>query len=289
MSTVAVMGDIGGQLRVFYDTLRTLGVSEDLRLPEGLSVVNVGDVARMTDSANIQSLQCVQLADQLIQRNPGRWIQLLGNHESPFIGGPSQEHWFDLDHFEESQKIVSRWWRTGQAKLGQVIQSPDTSKDIVVTHAGLTSGFMENHGFLGNPRGMVSFLNELSPTSEKDYNDIASIGVVIFGERPSTSVDCLWAATSAELYPSWGKTRMGFHQIHGHDVPLWWDGVVFRDDVTLEMRKSLEVDVIRRHVRYQVPSGEFIEGIDWVLKNKIHLDSGTWEMKFLPDAALVTL
>lgn len=286
MGTVAVMGDIGGQMRVFYDALRHLGISEDLRLPDGLTVINVGDIARMSDSSNLHSLACVELADKLIQRNEGRWIQLLGNHESPFIGGPALEEWFDLDHFEESQKIVSRWWNEGQAQLGQVIETTDSGKDIVITHAGLTSGFMKNNDFESDHRGMVSFLNSLADGTAKSYADIAAVGAVVFGKVSSNSVDCLWAATSAELYPSWDDEKMGFHQIHGHDVPLYWEPLRFRGDVTPQMKNRLKVDETRRQVRYQVPSGEFIDGIDWVLKNKVHLDSETWEMKFLNDAVL---
>lgn len=288
MNTIVVMGDIGAQLMLFYRTLRKLGVSQDLRIPDGLIIVNVGDVARMSNSPNLHSLKCLEIADELIKRNPGQWIQLLGNHESPFIGGPALPEWFQLPDFEESEKIVSKWWNEGTAQLSQIIETPETNIDTIVTHAGLTSGFMKDNGFLNDHRGMVKFLNSLNPNSSTDYKDIAKTGVVTFKDSPSVFTDCLWASTANELYPSWNNESMGFNQIHGHDIPLIsWEDMIFREGITKKIEETLTLDPVKRHVNYNVPSGESIYGIDWVLKNTVHADSSTWEMKVFENSRLL--
>jgi len=295
MGTIAIMGDIGGQLRIFYKTLRKLGVSTDLKIPEGLTIINVGDIARMSDDPNLDSLACVELADQLIKRNPNQWIQLLGNHESPFIDGPSLDHWYNLSHFEKSQEIVSDWWDNGLAKLGKVLETKESKLDTVITHAGITSGFMRNNGFMNldyngisEHREFIKFLNNIPNNSEINYSDIAATGAVAFQKDNNLSADCLWASTANELYPSWNGRSIGFNQLHGHDTPLMsWDTLELWDSVSEDMRARLSIDPVKRHTSYEHTSGETFYTVDWVLKNNVRLDSSTWELKFFEDARII--
>src|SRR6266511_2602052 len=78
MTRIAVLGDLSGHLAPFVQALGELGVDvAAARVPDDLVVVQVGDlVHKGPDSDTI-----VALVDRLLDANPGRYLQLLVNHE----------------------------------------------------------------------------------------------------------------------------------------------------------------------------------------------------------------
>src|SRR6266511_3133574 len=84
MTRIAVLGDLSGHLAPFVQALGELGVDvAAARVPDDLVVVQVGDlVHKEPDSDTI-----VALVNRLLDANPGRYLQLLGNHEDQYLGG----------------------------------------------------------------------------------------------------------------------------------------------------------------------------------------------------------
>lgn len=83
--TTVLIGDVGGHLPFFEDALTAAGVSAGGVVSEGVVVVQVGDLVHKGPDSDA----CVSLAGKLLDRNPGRYVQLLGNHEAHYLGGPS--------------------------------------------------------------------------------------------------------------------------------------------------------------------------------------------------------
>lgn len=269
MRTVLI-GDIGGQIEVLESLLHRLGIGPDLVIPEGLTLIQVGDVVRMVDSPNLDSYRCVELVDKLLRRNPGRWVQLLGNHESPLIGGPYPPQWIDREAMTTCRATVQSWWNEKLVKLAVLFMMPDGS-ECVLTHAGITRGYL---GLTGRtkPLDLVQHLNSLVGTG---YGSVARTGIIGFGDDPSFEADFMWASSSRELIPSWESVDMGFHQIHGHDTPLLsWDEPVLRE--VLPEGWSSEINTPERLLTVSTPEGWTFRTNDWVLKETYRPQTSTW-------------
>jgi len=103
-------------------SLGELGVDvKTLEMPEGLIIVQLGDLVRVADSPDLDSLSCVQTADRLMHVNPGRWIQILGNHDTALIGGPRRATWrppeADDARALAAADIIHGWWRSGRCRM----------------------------------------------------------------------------------------------------------------------------------------------------------------------------
>lgn len=84
LMNVAVFGDLSGHLEPLLGALDELGV--DLAtacVPDGLVIVQVGDLVHHGPDGD----SIVALVDRLLHQNPGRWAQLLGNHEAQHVAG----------------------------------------------------------------------------------------------------------------------------------------------------------------------------------------------------------
>src|SRR5215470_18849911 len=100
---VAVIGDVGGHADQLREALARLGTDGDEprlpggaqaepgfggaehppRLPEGLTVIQVGDlVDRGPDSTGV-----LDLVGRYLEEQPDQWIQLAGNHEAQYLPG----------------------------------------------------------------------------------------------------------------------------------------------------------------------------------------------------------
>lgn len=272
---VVVIGDVGGQLGMFQDVLARLGVGKDYVIPEGLTVIQVGDVVRMSSSLSLDSVECAKLADRMIRTNPKQWIQLYGNHEAPIIGGPCPPQWVHEEIlFNECHDIVRSWWDEGLAYFAAGIESAD-GEVYVVTHAGLTSGYMENHLYTKDPVIAVQRMNDIA--EERLYFDNYQTGVINFGDATNQSSDFMWAATGVELLPSWSDTDMGFHQVYGHDTALIsWEDPILRDPVPNRFR--FELDTEQRLTSVTTPENWTFQTVDWVLKQFPNPNTSDWGM-----------
>ena len=111
-SRLAVIGDVGGHLDSLVAQLNVLGVDVEERLvPPELVVCQVGDLVHKGP----ESAAVVALVDELMARNPDRWIQLLGNHEAQYL--PDCQQFWTPTVDEKTAETIRRWWDSGQVRI----------------------------------------------------------------------------------------------------------------------------------------------------------------------------
>lgn len=258
----AIVGDIGGQIDVFHDVIKSLGGDpESGKFPAGLTVIQVGDIARFNPSPDLDSLACVKLADKLIDANAGKYIQLLGNHETPILGGILHPAW-TVDELPGTESIIKSWWNDGKAHLSVAI-SVVGERDTLVTHAGLTRGYM-NRIDATTAKEAVTALNGY--VGQVNLGGIERPGGLVTGVN-DLSADIFWALCGAELNGSWWNESSGFNQIHGHACVYEWEKGVYWPDVSDEIIANTVVNVEDRFTLTTHPAGEWVRSVDWVLQN----------------------
>lgn len=268
MKKVVIIGDIGGQLEVFQDTLKRVGIGKSLIVPSGTIIVQIGDIVRMNNSSNLDSVGCLELANQLILNNPDSWIQLLGNHEAPFIGSETPKAWEGQQTLETCRELISKWYRNNMAHFAVSVENGESN---ILSHAGLTYGFLSKLGVENSlPKEIVKAVNQIA--RDKTYHQYAETGVINFFGESNTSADFLWAAAGDELIPSWSGVEMHFNQIHGHDTPLIsWQDAVLRSPMPEGF--FYDFDVSTRLSMTSTSYGKTFKTVDWVLKESVSPDT----------------
>lgn len=253
---VAVIGDVGGHLDVFTASLVAAGVDpRTWLLPMGLSVVQVGDlVHKGPDSAG-----CVALAEVLLRRNPGRYVQLLGNHEGHYLGGPDVSGRAGVaDVGDATAAVLRRWWADGQGRLAVSVERPDGT-GVLLTHGGLTAGLWRD---LGAPATAWEAAGAIA--AQRNPGVAFRPGWLMTG-----SVDFRAGVTNprtgAELAASWLlEGALAFDQVHGHEGVWAWPLNDWHDDVPDEVRALSVVDRERRFCSVRI-GARTLTSVDWVL------------------------
>lgn len=264
-----VLGDIGGQLKVFEESLRRMNVSTDYVIPKDVTIIQVGDIYRMSDHLILNNIGCLKVADKLIKNNPNNYIQLFGNHESPFINGRIPPIWRHAKALQDQDAyhIVNNWWRNNLAKMAHTLETADG--DILITHAGVSYDFLKTLNLENN--NATTIANHLNQSiSNSYYYKDSKVGIISFENSLNLEADNLWTASSDEFYPTWINKNMGFHQIHGHDTPLLsWENPQMRTPNKLESF-DINVDYKKRLIETHVGYGWTIKTCDWVLKTNTY-------------------
>lgn len=263
MSTrTAVFGDVGGHLAELETALTALGAdTTGGTLPEGLEVVQVGDlVHRGPDSSGV-----LALVARFLEASPGRWHQLIGNHEAQYLrpGGPSFV-WPEEDQLgEDDIELLRQWWEADLLKVAHHL--PTSGPGTIVTHAGVTPGFavMVNQDVARGhvpAADMVDLLNDLPRAHPEDA--LWTDGAMLSG-TPSPVAGPLWASVSDELIPQWfwsqGAGPMPWDQVHGHSSAMDWSRRAWRNWIA---RDHCVFDPDARHVVFRQFSGRTITGVD---------------------------
>ena len=276
MGRVAVIGDIGGHLTQLTRALVRLGADPDtLRLPSDLQVVQVGDlVHRGPDSAGV-----VALVDRLLTDQPGQWHQLAGNHEGQYVEVPA----FDWPETipADAQETLRRWWATGRMRVAAAV-TLDDGDEVLVTHAGLTSGL---HRRLGHPQTADDAAAALEALRDGDPGALWRAGAML-GGAPDLAAGPMWAEAGAELAASWvveeeRGVRMPFMQVHGHSSVVGHE----RGEAVLrapELRDRIQVQQADRHVAVRAAGGLLV-GIDPGFGRTAH---SRWAPLLPPDATV---
>ncbi len=270
---VGLIGDVGGHLGALTKALVDLGVDVAAAVvPDDLTIVQVGDlIHRGPDSAGV-----VALVDRFLQRDPARWVQLVGNHESQLLPGGTS-------FFPEPQTdaacgaTVRGWWRNGLLRVAYAFESAGVAVGqpggrgvatvgaggVLVTHAGLSCGAWRILGAPPDAAGVVARL-------DADKAELPLIvwreGSVITGAHDAAAGP-LWAS-AAESVASWVEAGVvpPFSQVFGHSAIFRWEpGERPRWDP--EIAKLLEsgaltgaVDEGARHVRLQFAARDGARG-----------------------------
>lgn len=262
MKTV-IVGDIGGQYDLFRDVIESVGGDPDTGvLPNNITMIQVGDIVRFASAPALNSLACAQLAQKLIEVNEGRYIQLLGNHETPLLGGALDPHWATTA-LPESQPLVQRWWDEKLAHLA-VSLTKDGHRDILITHAGLTRGYMEWLGTTTSfevARKLNSFVGNVC------IQEFEQTGGLVTGIS-NTSADIVWALVGLELHDSWKDAHPEFNQIHGHSCLMEWESEKFWHDIPQHVIDATVVNYRDRYTVTAYESGYTVRSVDWILKNE---------------------
>jgi hypothetical protein len=252
---VAIIGDIGGHLGVFEAALSAVGVDpRAARIPEDLAVVQVGDLVHKGPDSDA----CVALADRLL--GTGRYVQLWGNHEAHYLGGPDVTVRPGVVPVGAAAASTLRgWYASGAARLAVAIDSDELGQ-VLVTHAGLTVGLWEELGEPGTPDVAAVRLNALLDSPEEAFRP-GWLMTGVHGRAPG--VTC--ARTGAELAGPWlARGSMPFSQVHGHEGVWHWPSAAFHDDCPPAVRAASTVDAARRFCSAEV-SGRVLLSVDWVL------------------------
>lgn len=214
-----MIGDVGGHAQELRAELVRLGADPtDGRLPQGLVVVQVGDlIHRGPDSIGV-----LELVDRYLGEQPEQWVQLVGNHEAQYLRRPAFEWPERLD--DTAAAILNRWWAEGRMRAAFAVtgQTMDNSiigardEQFLITHAGLTCGFWRSvlDRLTGADRAAAA-INSLIGSHE---DVLFHAGQLLGSARPDLMAGPIWAAAGPELVSSWLGVRLPFSQVHGHST-----------------------------------------------------------------------
>lgn len=235
---VAILGDIGGQREVFEQVIRDIGGDPVTgMLPPEITLVQVGDLVRMTDNRNLDSDGCVALAERLRATNSGRYIQLVGNHDAAAIGGPRRPTWNPNNVLTDNTVTqLNEWWSRRQVRLALALDSVELGPALI-THAGLTRALWED---LGRPNAQRA-AQVLNTAVGRPPAEVFRAGRLVTGSV-DPSADVTWAEVSTELYEPWLSTPMPFNQIHGHASPWNWSTNDWWPDTPAALRSATTRD-----------------------------------------------
>ncbi|WP_418058699.1 metallophosphoesterase [Pimelobacter simplex] len=247
----AVIGDVGGHAGALRAELARLGVPDEGRgpIPDDLVVVQVGDlVHRGPDSEEV-----VRQVDGYLRRQPGRWVQLIGNHEAQYVR-PAAFQWpTPLDPTAADR--IRAWWREGLMVPATVLPT-----GVLVTHAGLTRGFWRE--VLGAPASAGEIADALDALAQADDPALFRAGCLLQGRDPDPLAGPLWAAAASELLVSWAEAEepAPVDQVHGHSSSYDWERGAWRLGPALAAHGY--VDAEAKHVTVDLPAGGRVVGVD---------------------------
>ena len=241
---IAVIGDVGGHAWMLRRCLTELGADPSAgTLPEDLAVVQVGNLVHKGP----ESAAVVSVVARMLTGAPGRWIQLVGNHEAQEgLGGP--DFWAEsLD--DASRTELRRWVLAKQAALAVALDTVEYGP-VLVTHAGLTRQKWEAIGEPDTPEEAAVRLNaELATHPERAFAAGEMLGV-----RPRLPVGVTWASPG-ELLSSWDMEQLPFSQVHGHANPRRWESGTWAPGVPRRSTARATADPGTRHCDVVWPDG----------------------------------
>lgn len=248
-SVVAVFGDIQGHLGAFVRGLEAVGVDCGAALvPPNVTVVQVGDlIHKGPDSEGV-----VELAGRLLAENPDRYLQLVGNHEGQYLGGPV----FWPDMIAESAAVELAGWYV-ERHCAIAVAAHIDGAETLVTHGGLTPTKWRE---LGEPESATATAALLNEEFWSQPAEALMPGAMLRGETGPPGV--AWSEPVHELYLPWLEHGdPPFAQVHGHASPFGWHNGRWWRGVPRRLKSLMTVDVDARHTFCQVGSVTFV-GVD---------------------------
>lgn len=243
---------------MFEKALQLAGVDVTSRhIPEDTLIIQVGDLVHKGP----QDDGCVALADDLL--GTGRYIQLWGNHDAHYVGGPDVTSRPGVRPVSDrTAATLRRWADAGAARLAVALDTSELGP-VLVTHSGLTVGLWEELGSPDTAEDASARINGLLADPTTAFRP----GWLMTGVHDrAAGVTC--ARTGAELAGPWlERGEMPFNQVHGHESTWWWPHQRFHDDCPPEVATATTLDHTRHHCWVTV-GGRRLWSIDWVLGEK---------------------
>lgn len=187
---VAILGDIHGHYNILAKVLHHLGADvTSRRLPDAITVIQVGDmVHKGPDSAKVLDV-CARFA----RANPGRWYQLMSNHESSHLLGVAYDNCVGCAN-PELEITNSLRELHSQSLLFAAVALQAQDRWWIVTHAGLTVGLWRELGE-EPPTTTVEGLNAMLWSDPFNFVRPGALR----GYPPSGHADPLWAEVGFEV------------------------------------------------------------------------------------------
>lgn len=257
-----IFGDTGGHFEQLYQGLQKAGMTEDMYLPDDVTIIHCGDLVHKGKGSN----EIVSMVDTIMKQNPGQWIQLFGNHEAQYLGGIP--FWRDNKITSKTVETLQKWWVNGDMVLayglpsGAIIEnekSPVTeaSKPILFTHAGMTKDFWKywmNHPRYADELDVTDVMDVVKVLNSLSIDEAGTAGVMLSGDASAENLppSPIWAHCVLELWYSWEpydydrdveEDEIPFIQIHGHTSPFsfaddeWYKGtyLIFKNDSVVDL------------------------------------------------------
>jgi hypothetical protein len=251
-----VIGDVGGHLDALQEALLVLGC-EGTSIPEDLVVCQVGDLIHRGPA----SAEVVAFVDEVMNANPKRWVQLLGNHEENEI----LRHQFTWpDRVDDTTRdTLAGWWEEGRMQLAWSFDAHGVRDEhtgelldpgqVLVCHGGMTLGVWEE---LGAPTSAHTARDLINAQRHNFTHPVWNTGVMI-ERRIRRDAGVVWAREDDELLWHWRDVRgPGFHQVHGHSSAYNWSRRRYgRGDLEALLLGRTRVDTERRHLRTAFEGG----------------------------------
>lgn len=247
---LALFGDVQGHLDVYIAALERLGVdTERGMVPDDLKIIQVGDLIHKGPDSD----EVIRLVDQLLRASPDRYVQLIGNHDGQYLGGPI--FWADTIG-EDAARTLAGWFVDGAVAIAHALVTAEHGP-VLASHGGMS---VERWNHFGQPEQPVNASRLLNEEFWNDPTAALKPGMMLMGEPGPPGV--AWTEPVRELYLPWIETgSMPFSQVHGHRSPYSWRGGKWFRDVPRRLRKELEADTAARHTTLDLGTQTFV-GID---------------------------
>lgn len=248
---MAVIGDVAGHLDALRAELVRLGADPGTgRLPDDLTVVQVGDLVHRGP----RSEGVVALVDAYLERQPGRWVQLAGNHEAQYLREPAFS-WPERIG-DETVDTLRRWWSDGGMRVAVAVRA--AGEDVLITHAGVTEGYWRR-ALDAVPEARLA-AGAVNSFAGRHDDVLFHAGSMLGGGDPDPTAGPMWASAATELVPGWlPVAALPFSQVHGHSSIVDWRRRRLRCDPTVAERVTL--DEAAAHATVTLPGGRIV-GVD---------------------------
>jgi hypothetical protein len=279
VTTIAVIGDIGGHRTHLRQAIAALGTSpltttllsgaDPPEIPADLTIVQVGDlIDRGPDSPGV-----LRDVDWYLRHQPDQWIQLIGNHETQYLPGRPR---FWHEHLPpEDAKLLRGWWESGTMGVAAGVLA-EAGEEMLITHAGLTC-----HAWweLGHPTSAAQAASWLNGRPEPLIWQSRMIAIDRYAGP-------IWAEAGWELYLPWLEyDQQGglvpFHQAHGHSSIVQYQRRGWRAPGRVQRRASVDWSARLTQVRI---GGRIFHGVD---PKHDYQGAAQWKPLLLPGATLL--
>jgi len=250
MTKLALFGDVQGWCHRLESALEQLGVDCDTgKLPEDLEVIQVGDLVHKGPD----SIGTLALVDRVLSGSPGRWHQLMGNHEAQYFGA---DHFWNKEIPPYAQDDLYRWRESGQLDIAVALDTEQLGP-VFVSHAGMTYETFLRLGSPATPLDAVAAIN--ADVAARGYADALQPGEMLGGQSRNASV--IWASSS-EVITSWDGKKPPFSMVHGHTNPYYWPKKIWPENIPTRPRPRALHDPHSHHVHFVYTKGLQIVAID---------------------------